>query len=138
MRRRAHRGSQPGVAAPEHIGAGRFAVEPRAALRAFGRIYAGWALSQDFYRAGLHLASGVAGNLGAADLESFLHRDWEQRFGALPAADLYAQLKTWDAADIGANALYDGDLARALQAIAAANLVDAAFIREAVRALLAR
>ena len=29
-------------AAPEHAGAGRFAAEPAAALRAFGRIYAGW------------------------------------------------------------------------------------------------
>ena len=58
-------------AAPEHTGDGRFLSEPRAALRAFGRIYAGWALSQDFYRAGLHLESGSAGNLGAADLESF-------------------------------------------------------------------
>ena len=44
-------------AAPEHIGDGRFSAEPRAAKRAFGRIYAGWALSQDFYRAGLHLAA---------------------------------------------------------------------------------
>jgi homoserine O-acetyltransferase/O-succinyltransferase len=106
-------------AAPEHISDGRFTTEPRAALRAFGRIYAGWALSQDFYRANLHLASGPVGNLGAADLETFLQRDWEQRFGARPAADLYAQLKTWDAADISANTLYNGDLRRALQAIAA-------------------
>ena len=106
-------------AAPEHVGNGRFTAEPRAALRAFGRIYAGWALSQDFYRARLHLADGPAGNLGAPDLEFFLRRDWEQRFGARPAADLYAQLMTWDAADISANALYDGDLERALRAIRA-------------------
>ncbi len=106
-------------AAPEHIGNGRFTAQPRAALRAFGRIYAGWALSQDFYRARLHLADGPVGNLGAADLETFLHRDWEQRFGARPAADLYAQLMTWDAADISANELYDGDLEKALRAIRA-------------------
>lgn len=106
-------------AAPEHVGNGRFTAEPRAALRAFGRIYAGWALSQDFYRARLHLSDGPAGNLGAPDLEFFLRRDWEQRFGARPAADLYAQLMTWDAADISANALYDGDLERALRAIRA-------------------
>jgi hypothetical protein len=30
--------------------------EPLAAKRAFGRIYAAWALSQDFYRANLHLS----------------------------------------------------------------------------------
>ena len=34
-------------------------------------------------------------------------------------ADLYAQLLTWDAADISANALYGGDLPRALRAIRA-------------------
>ena len=43
---------------------------PVAAKRAFGRIYAAWALSQDFYRAGLHLEGGSAPNLGAPDLES--------------------------------------------------------------------
>ncbi len=106
-------------AAPEHIGNGRFAREPSAAKRAFGRIYAGWALSQDFYRAGLHLAAGPTPNLGAPDLDSFLRTDWEERFGARPAANQYAQLRTWDAADISANAQYDGDLARALRAIRA-------------------
>jgi homoserine O-acetyltransferase/O-succinyltransferase len=99
-------------AAPEHIGDGRFSVEPRAAKRAFGRIYAAWALSQDFYRAGLHL-------LTAPDLETYLRNDWEDRFGARPAANQYAQLRTWDAADISANPLYGGDLQRALRAIRA-------------------
>ena len=106
-------------AAPQHIGNGRFSAEPPAAKRAFGRIYASWALSQDFYRAGLHLAGGPAPNLGAPDLETFLKTDWEDRFGARPAADLHAQLSTWDAADIGANALYDGDRVAALRAIRA-------------------
>lgn len=106
-------------AAPQHIGNGRFATEPRAAKRAFGRIYAGWALSQEFYRARLHLADAPTPNLGAPDLETFLKTDWEDRFGARPAANLYAQLRTWDAADISANELYDGDLAAALRAIRA-------------------
>ena len=106
-------------AAPEHVGNGRFSTEPRAAKKAFGRIYAGWALSQDFYREQRHLASGPMPNLGAPDLETFLRTDWEDRFGARPAANLYAQLRTWDAADIGANGLYDGDLEAALRAIRA-------------------
>jgi homoserine O-acetyltransferase len=106
-------------AAPQHLGNGRFSAEPRAAKRAFGRIYAGWALSQDFYRAGLHLADGPAPNLGAPDLETYLKTDWEDRFGARPAANLYAQLCTWDAADISANDLYNGDLDAALRAIQA-------------------
>jgi len=62
-------------AAPEHLGGGRFSAEPRAAMRAFARIYAGWALSQDFYRAGLHLSA-----LGAPDLEAFLVEGWEHRY----------------------------------------------------------
>ncbi len=106
-------------AAPEHRGGGRFAAEPCAAKRAFGRIYAGWALSQDFYRANLHLASGPAPNLGASDLESFLRTQWEDRFDAASAANLYAQLKTWDAADIGRHPDYAGDLTAALRAIRA-------------------
>ncbi|HWK47074.1 MAG TPA: alpha/beta fold hydrolase [Stellaceae bacterium] len=101
-------------AAPEHLGGGRFSAEPAAAMRAFGRIYAGWALSQDFYRAGLHLSA-----LGAPDLDTFLRTDWEERFARRPAADLYAQLRTWEAGDISANPLHGGDLSAALRAIRA-------------------
>jgi len=106
-------------AAPEHTGNGRFTAQPEANLRAFGRIYAAWALSQDFYRAKLHLASGPQPNLGAPDLETFLRTDWEARYLARPAADFYAQLRTWDTADISANTLYNGDLTAALRAIRA-------------------
>ncbi len=99
-------------AAPEYQGGGRFSAEPLTTLRAFGRIYAGWALSQDFYREGLHL-------LQAPDLESFLRNQWEARWCARSAANLYAQARTWDAGDISANPLYGGDLPRALAAIEA-------------------
>jgi homoserine O-acetyltransferase len=106
-------------AAPQHIGNGRFSHEPAAAKRAFGRIYAAWALSQDFYRANLHLSWSSQPNLGSPDLETFLRTDWEDRFGAAPAANLYAQLMTWDAADISANEMFMGDLELALRAIKA-------------------
>ena len=101
-------------AAPEHLGNGRFSAEPSAALRAFARIYAGWAMSQDWYRAGLHL-----GSTGAATLENFLDDHWTPGFTRRAAADLYAQARTWIASDISATPLYDGDLVRALQAIEA-------------------
>ncbi|MBL8704646.1 MAG: alpha/beta fold hydrolase [Rhodospirillales bacterium] len=101
-------------AAPEYLGNGRFAAQPMKAMRAFGRIYASWALSQDFYRAGLHLSA-----LKAPDLETFLVTDWEQRFARRPAADHLAQLKCWHAGDIAANPLYGGDLAKALRSIEA-------------------
>ena len=101
-------------AAPEHCGSGRFAAEPLAAMRAFARIYAGWAMSQDWYREGLYLST-----TGAADLEEFLDQHWAPGFLRRKAADLYAQARTWDASDISANELYGGDLARALGAIQA-------------------
>ena len=101
-------------AAPEWTGDGRFSAEPRAAIRAFARIYAGWALSQDFYRADLHRTV-----LDAPDLESFLVEGWERRYDGKHAADLYAQLKTWHAADISSSPPYGGDLPTALRAIRA-------------------
>jgi homoserine O-acetyltransferase len=99
-------------AAPEHLGDGRFSAEPQGALRAFARVYAGWCMSQDWYRAGLHLAT-------AASLADFLDREWEPGFTAHKAADLYAQARTWLAGDISDNELYAGDLPAALRAISA-------------------
>jgi homoserine O-acetyltransferase/O-succinyltransferase len=101
-------------AAPEFDGGSRFRAPPKAALRAFARIYAGWALSQDFYRADLHLAMP-----NAATLEDFLRVHWEERYAMREAADLYSQLRTWHASDISNNSTYGGDLERALRAIRA-------------------
>jgi homoserine O-acetyltransferase len=97
-------------AAPEYDGAALFAAQPAAALRAFGRLYAGWALSQDFYRAGLHEAA-----LKAPDLDTFLRTDWEERFARRTAADLLAQMRCWEAGDIADG----GDLPASLRAIRA-------------------
>ena len=101
-------------AAPEHVGRGRFSAEPAAAKRAMGRIYAGWALSQDFYRENLHITA-----LGAPDLDTYLRNDWEASFARRRAANCYAQLVTWYHGDISANSLYHHDLVRALKAIKA-------------------
>ncbi len=105
-------------AAPEHVGGGHFSAEPRASLKAFGHIYAGWALSQDFYRAGLHLSA-----LKAPDLDTFLRTDWEERYFTKRAANLYAQVVTWYNGDISDNSLYGGDLVAALQGIKARMLL---------------
>jgi homoserine O-acetyltransferase len=82
------------------------------ALRAFAHVYAGWGLSQDFYRERLFETA-----LGAPDLETFLRTDWEDSFAANRAANLYAQALTWQEADISAGT--GGDLATALRAITA-------------------
>lgn len=101
-------------AAPEHLGGGRFAAKPERTLRAFAHVYAGWGLSQDFYRADLYRTA-----LGAPDLDSFLRTYWEDQFGAHEAANLYAQAMTWYHADISAEPRYGGDLPSALAAIRA-------------------
>lgn len=101
-------------AAPEYVGHGRFSQKPLAALRAFGRVYAGWALSQDFYREGLHLRA-----FGAADLESFVAANWSDRFTHRHGSDLRAHLMTWSHSDISANERFRNDLAKALASIEA-------------------
>ena len=83
------------------------------AKRAMGRIYAGWALSQTFYRRELWRG------LGFASLEDFLVRSWEAGFVRRDMHDLLAQLWTWQNGDISANDLYRGDLAMALAGIKA-------------------
>ena len=105
-------------AAPEYLGGGRFRSEPVLALRAFAHVYAGWGLSQDFYRE--RLFESV---LGATNLEAFLRNDWEDGFASKRAADLYAQALTWQEADISANSQYEGDLAAALSSIKARTLL---------------
>jgi homoserine O-acetyltransferase len=100
-------------AAPQYAGAGRFDGKPDAALRAFGRVYAGWALSQEFYREHLYRTA-----FGATDLETFIAANWDIRFAPRDPANLMAHLATWQVADISAGA-YGGDLPAALSAIRA-------------------
>ena len=100
-------------AAPEYTGAGRFRARPDPALRAFGRVYAGWALSQEFYRDHLYRTA-----FEAADLDAFLAANWNGRFAVRDPSNLMAHLATWQAADISVGA-YGGDLPTALNAIRA-------------------
>ena len=91
----------------------RAAATPQLGLRAMGRIYAGWALSQTFYRREMWR------DLGFNSLEDFLVRSWEANFLRRDMHDLLAQLWTWQHGDISANDLYRGDLAMALAGIKA-------------------
>ncbi|SDS18724.1 homoserine O-acetyltransferase [Friedmanniella luteola] len=105
-------------AAPEHLGGGRFSAQPAAAVKAFAHVYAGWGLSQDFYRAGLHETV-----LGAPDLDTYLRTDWEDSFATSRAANLYAQARTWAEADISRGDSSGGDLPAALASIQASVLL---------------
>lgn len=96
---------------------GRFTARPVAALRAFGRVYAGWAMSQAFYREKLW------STVGFSSLEDYLVRGWEGNFLRRQPEDLISMIDTWIQSDIADNALYRGDLAKALGAITARSIV---------------
>ncbi|NEQ27224.1 MAG: hypothetical protein F6K28_51105, partial [Microcoleus sp. SIO2G3] len=95
---------------------GHYTQPPIAGLRAFGRVYAGWAYSQAFYRDGLYQA------LGFESVEALLHW-WEEDHLSWDANDLLAMLWTWQHADISDNPLYQGDFALALRSIRAQAIV---------------
>jgi len=96
---------------------GVFTSHPVRGLRAMSRVYAGWALSQSFYRENLWRS------LGASSLEDYLVTYWESTFARRDPADLLSQLRTWKTADVSANALYQNNLSDALGAIKARTLL---------------
>lgn len=81
---------------------GRYEAQPQAGLRAFGRVYAGWAYSQAFFRNGLYR------ELGFSTAEALLEF-WENDHLAQDANDLLCTLHTWqDAAPPNGESLASG------------------------------
>ncbi|MFS0724273.1 alpha/beta fold hydrolase [Paenibacillus sp. 1P07SE] len=87
------------------------------ALRAVGRVYAGWGFSQSFYR-----ESGYT-QWGSETMEAFLTDFWERSFTAHDPYNLLAMLWTGQHADISDNATYNGDFELALRSITAQAVV---------------
>lgn len=94
-----------------------FTDRPLRGLRAFARIYAGWAMSQTFYRNELWSEAGFASR------EDYLLRAWDGNFLRRDPMDLLSMIQTWIDADISANDVYGGDLERALGAISVPSIV---------------
>lgn len=92
---------------------GDYDTPPVAGLKAFGRVYAGWAFSQTFYRDGLYRRLGYR---SPDDLLDDWARDHAENWDA---NNLLAKLGTWQLGDISANPLYGGDFRKALGAITA-------------------
>jgi homoserine O-acetyltransferase len=103
------------LADPEYRG-GRYERPPARGLEAFGRVYAGWAYSQAFFRDGLYRLLGYDSPAALLDGWGTDHRAWD-------ANDLLAMLASWQRADISDNPRYRGDLARALRSIRARAIV---------------
>ncbi len=95
---------------------GNYSRAPVTGLKAFARVYAGWAYSQTFYREEIYR------QLGFESVEALL-LDWENDHLAWDANDLLAKLWSWQHADISRNDRYNGDWAAALQGIKAKTII---------------
>ena len=109
-------GVKAALLADSNFNHGFYEQQPEAGLKAFGRVYAGWAFSQTFYRDKLHRQLGF-------DTAEELLVDWELDHLNWDANNLLAKLATWQAGDISANELYQGDFKAALNAIKANTIV---------------
>ncbi len=96
---------------------GWYEKPPLTGLRAMGRVWAGWALCQTWYREEMYRS------LGYSSLDDFLIAYWEGMFVRREPNDLLAMIDTWQQADVGANDAFGGDFEGALGAIAARTFV---------------
>ena len=110
-------GVKAALTADDAWAGGWYETPPYKGLRAMGRVYAGWAVSQAFYREEVYL------DIGYSSLEDYLVEFWEGRRIGADANDLLAMLWTWQNGDISANPIYQGDFHRALGAIKAKAIV---------------
>jgi len=96
---------------------GQYKKQPITGLKAFGRVYAGWAFSQDFYRKKLYK------KFGFKNAEDLL-KDWaNDHANNWDANDLLCKLKTWQLNDISNNPLYKGNYIKALKCIKAKTIL---------------
>jgi homoserine O-acetyltransferase/O-succinyltransferase len=90
---------------------------PTTGLRAVGRVYAGWGLSQAFYREKVYLHQGYS------SLEDYLVEFWEGFFLKKDANNLLTMLWTWQNGNIGNTPGFDSDFEKALSKIEAKAIV---------------
>ncbi|KAI0388971.1 homoserine acetyltransferase [Xylariaceae sp. FL0594] len=92
--------------------------EREVGLKAFGRVYAGWGLSQSFYREKLYEKV-----LGFRDLEDFIVGFWEAWALSKDPENLMAMLDTWQTADCSKQDAYGSDFELAMRSIKVKTLV---------------
>ena len=92
---------------------GEYKSPPVSGLKAFGRVYAGWAFSQDFFREELYK------KIGFKTAEDLL-KDWENdHVKNWDANNLLTKIDTWQTATVGAGPIYNNDFKKALNSIKA-------------------
>ncbi len=96
---------------------GNYKYQPKEGLKAFARVYAGWAFSQSFFR------NKEYKKLGYDNLEELL-KDWENdHVKNWDANNLLAKLFTWQKGDISNGPLYNGNFIEALKNIKAKTIL---------------
>ena len=96
---------------------GHYAQPPATGVRAMARVYAGWGLSQAWYREELYK------QLGHPSVEDFLVYFWENFFLQCDANNLLAQAKTWQDHNVGDSPGFDGDWRKALATVSAKAMI---------------
>ena len=110
-------GVRAALCADQNWNKGDYDFPPVDGLKAFARVYAGWAFSQTFYRDSLFQ------EIGYETMEDLLI-DWENdHVENWDANNLLAKLATWQASDISVGPLYNGDFEMALKAIQARTIL---------------
>ncbi|MCS5592023.1 MAG: alpha/beta fold hydrolase [Gammaproteobacteria bacterium] len=110
-------GVKAALCADGHWDGGNYTTPPIAGLKAFARVYAGWAFSQTFYRDELFK------EIGYESAEALL-LDWEEdHIENWDANNLLAKLSTWQAGDISVGPLYNGNYHQALSSIKAKTIL---------------
>jgi homoserine O-acetyltransferase len=92
---------------------GAYEQPPKRGLRAIGRAWAGWGMSQAFYRAEMFR------EMGYSSLEDFMVRYWEALYLSRDANNVLSMIDTWQRADISANPTFGSDFEAAMRAITA-------------------
>lgn len=95
---------------------GHYTSPPRAAIAAFGHVYAAWLFSQDFFARKIYTSLGMS---SPEDVVQFT----KEYFQKSDANDLIAMADTWTAFDISKNAKFKGDFNKALSAITAKTII---------------
>lgn len=110
-------GVRSALCADQHWNNGDYTSPPVDGLKAFARVYAGWAFSQTFYRDSLYKTIGY---------ESFedLLVDWEEDHAEnWDANNLLCKLRTWQTSDISIGPIYNGNFEMALKSIKAKTIL---------------
>ena len=110
-------GVKAALCADQNWNKGDYVSPPVDGLKAFARVYAGWAFSQTFYRDSLFK------KIGYKTIED-LFIDWENdHVDNWDANNLLAKLATWQKSDISLGPLYNGNFEMALKAIKAKTIL---------------